>query len=96
LQHLIDSELSGPVNLTAPAPAPNLAVIRALTSALHRPSLVPAPAFMLRIVLGEFGDEVLASQRVLPNQLIGSGFSFQHPTLEAAASWVTARRQPIN
>jgi uncharacterized protein (TIGR01777 family) len=91
LQHLIDSELTGPVNLTAPAPAPNAEVIRALAAARHRPALVPAPAFALRIVLGEFADEVLGSQRVMPEQLSNSGFTFQHPTLQSAAAWVTAR-----
>lgn len=89
LQYLLESELAGPVNFTAPAPAPNIEVIRALTSALHRPALVPAPAFALRLILGEFAGEVLASQRVLPKQLIDSGYTFQHPTLEAAAAWVT-------
>jgi len=91
IQHLLDSDLSGPMNLTAPTPAPNIAVIRSLTSALHRPTLIPAPAFALRIILGEFANEVLCSQRVVPAGLINSGFTFQHPTLEAAAGWVTAR-----
>jgi uncharacterized protein (TIGR01777 family) len=91
LQYLIDSELTGPVNLTAPAPARNKEVIRALASALHRPSLVPAPAFALKLVLGEFSSDVLGSQRVLPDQLTSSGFTFQHPTLAAAATWMTTK-----
>jgi uncharacterized protein (TIGR01777 family) len=92
LQHLIESDLAGPVNLTAPAPARNIEVIRALTSALHRPALVPAPAFALRLLLGEFAGEVLASQRVLPDRLTGSGFAYQHATLPGAAEWVTKKR----
>jgi uncharacterized protein (TIGR01777 family) len=91
LQHLITSELTGPVNLTAPEPARNIEVIRALTSALHRPALVPAPAFALRIVLGEFASDVLGSQRVVPEQLLASGFTFQHQTLQSAANWVTSK-----
>lgn len=91
LQYLIDSDLAGPVNLTAPAPARNIEVTRALTSALHRPSLLPAPAFALRIVIGELAGEALGSQRVVPQQLIDSGFTFQHPTLATAASWATAQ-----
>ncbi len=91
LQHLIDTDLAGPVNLTAPAPAPNAEVIRALTSALHRPSLLRAPAFALRAVVGEFAGDVLGSQRVVPSRLLASGFTFRHPTLEIAASWVTGR-----
>jgi uncharacterized protein (TIGR01777 family) len=91
LKYLIDSELAGPVNLTAPNPAPNAEVIRALTSALHRPSLLRVPAFALRLVVGEFANDVLGSQRVIPRRLIDSGFTFQHATLEAAASWVTSK-----
>jgi len=91
LQHLITSELAGPVNFSAPNPARNIEVMRALTSALHRPCLLPVPAFALRIVIGEFAGEVLASQRMVPEKLTASGFTFQHPTLESAASWVTAK-----
>ena len=91
LQYLIDSDLAGPVNLTAPAPARNKEVIQALASALHRPSLIPAPAFALKLVLGEFASDVLGSQRVLPDQLTSSGFTFQHPTLAAAAAWMTTK-----
>lgn len=91
IEHLVDSGLAGPVNLTAPAPAPNIEVIRALAAALHRPAFVPAPALALRIVLGEFADDILSSQRVVPEQLLGSGFTFQHPTLESAAAWTTTR-----
>lgn len=91
LQHMLDTGIAGPVNVTAPTPARNAEVIKALTSALHRPTLVPAPAFALRAVLGEFSAEILASQRVVPDELIRSGFTFEHPTLESAAAWVTAR-----
>jgi uncharacterized protein len=91
LQHLIESDLVGPVNLTGPEPAHNAEVVRAIAKALHRPALVQAPAFALRIVLGEFAGEVLGSQRVLPGQLTASGFGFEHPTLDAAARWITAR-----
>ena len=91
MQYLIDSDLAGPVNLTAPNPARNIEVIRALASALHRPALLPAPAFALRLVLGEFAGEILGSQHVLPQRLLESGFRFEHPTLDAAAAWVTAK-----
>jgi uncharacterized protein (TIGR01777 family) len=87
LLHLLDSDLSGPVNLSGPDPARCIQVIRALASTLHRPALVPAPAFALRLVLGEFAGDILASQRVVPAELARSGFTFQHSTLEAAARW---------
>jgi uncharacterized protein len=91
LKHMIESDLVGPVNLTSPEPARNAEVLRAIAKARHRPALVTAPAFALRIVLGEFAGEILASQRVMPGQLTSSGFGFEHPTLEAAARWLTAR-----
>lgn len=89
LAWLVEQPLTGPVNLTAPAPARQRDVARALGAALHRPAVVPAPAAALRIVLGEFAGEVVASQRVVPSALQRSGFSFDHPDLEAAARWVT-------
>jgi uncharacterized protein len=91
LQHLINSDLAGPVNLTSPATAPNIEVMRALAKAVHRPALVPAPAFALRMVLGQFAEDILASQRVVPTRLVESGFTFQHPSLESAASWASAK-----
>jgi hypothetical protein len=91
LVHMITSDLAGPVNMTGPAPEHNADVIRAIARALHRPALVPAPAFALKIVLGEFANDVLSSQRVLPAQLTGSGFTFQHATVDDAAAWLTAR-----
>jgi len=91
LQHLIESDLTGPVNLTAPNPAHNIEVIRALAGARHRPALLPAPAFALRIVLGQFAGEILSSQRVMPGRLLDSGFRFEHAALASAAAWTTSR-----
>lgn len=88
LTYLLQSDLSGPVNLTAPEPARNADVIRAIGRAAHRPTLLPAPAFALRIVLGEFAEEVLGSVRVLPARLTASGFGFRHQTLPEAAEWL--------
>ena len=91
LKHMIESDLVGPVNLTSPESARNAEVLRAIAKALHRPALVPTPALALRIVLGEFAGEILASQRMVPDQLTASGFGFEHPTLEDAARWLTTR-----
>lgn len=84
LQFLLTSEVSGPVNLTAPEPVTNAEVTRVMGKVLHRPTLLPAPAFALKIVLGEFAREPLGSQRVLPHVLEKAGFTFEHPTIEAA------------
>lgn len=82
--------LAGPVNLTAPHPERNRDVVAALAHALRRPAVLPVPAAALRLVLGEFAGEVLASQRVLPAALSGAGFTFRHPGIGAAAADLVA------
>ncbi|MEU0633695.1 TIGR01777 family oxidoreductase [Streptomyces sp. NPDC005989] len=85
LRHILDTEsLSGPVNLTGPDPVTNREVTAAMGRVLHRPTLFTAPAPALRIALGDFAEDVLASQRVLPGQLLDSGFVFAFPGIDAA------------
>ncbi|MBH1933543.1 TIGR01777 family oxidoreductase [Streptomyces sp. AV19] len=85
LRHALDTEtLVGPVNLTAPLPVTNREVARVMGRVLHRPALLPAPAPALRLALGGMAADVLASQRVLPGRLLGSGFEFAHPDIESA------------
>lgn len=85
LRHLLDTpELSGPVNLTAPDPVTNREVTAAMGRALHRPALFPVPAPAIRLVLGEFAEDVLGSQRVLPRRLLDSGFRFAFPGIDGA------------
>lgn len=75
----------GALNLTAPNPVPNAEFARALGAALHRPALVPAPAFALRLLLGKMADAlVLGGQRVLPEKALSLGFRFGYERLEAA------------
>ena len=77
--------ITGPVNIVAPAPVTNAEFTSTLGRALHRPTIVPAPAFALRAALGVMADEVLlASARVVPEQLTEAGFQFQHPRLDSA------------
>ena len=77
--------LVGPVNVTSPHPATNAEFTRALARQLHRPAMLPAPAFALRLALGEMADEaLLASTRAVPAKLMGAGFEFARPTIEAA------------
>lgn len=76
--------LEGPVNLTAPTPVTNRSLTRAIGRTLHRPSFMPAPAFAVRLVLGEFGSVILNGQRVVPCALQNSGFDFNFPTVGAA------------
>ncbi len=77
--HLLESKVSGPVNLTSPNPVTNQEFTSALARALHRPALFPAPAFALKIALGGFSTEILGSKRVLPNVLTEDKFTFDFP-----------------
>lgn len=83
--HCLENEsVTGPVNLTAPNPVRNEDFARTLGDVLNRPSAVPVPAFALKLVLGSEAAQqlVLASQRVMPDKLLASGFEFEHPGIE--------------
>jgi len=85
ITHLMDHpELSGPFNLTAPKPVQNRELSRSLGRALGRPSWIPVPGFMVKLLMGEFGSVILKGQRVLPGKLLENGFSFCFPDLEGA------------
>jgi hypothetical protein len=85
LQFLLEQDqLSGPVNLTGPAPVRNAEVASALARQIGRRWLPPVPAFAIKALLGEFSTEILGSARVLPRVLEESGFVFQDPTIESA------------
>jgi uncharacterized protein (TIGR01777 family) len=77
-------DVSGPLNAVAPEPVDNATFTRELGAALHRPALLPAPAFALRVALGEAAGVVLASQRVVPARAVQAGYRFAHPTLAGA------------
>lgn len=80
-----NSGLRGPVNVVSPNPARNEEFTRVLARILHRPAIFPAPAFVLRLMLGEMADALLlASQRVLPQKLVDANFRFQYAELEPA------------
>jgi NAD dependent epimerase/dehydratase family enzyme len=80
---LVTKGLSGPVNLVAPNAVRNVDYTRVFAKALKRPAIFPAPAFVLRLALGEMADELLlASQHVTPRALQESGFEFAHPDLD--------------
>jgi uncharacterized protein (TIGR01777 family) len=78
------ASLGGPVNGTAPEPERNADFTRKLAKAVHRPAIIPAPPFALKLLLGEFAGVVLASQRAVPRALLESGFKFRYPALETA------------
>jgi uncharacterized protein len=83
--------LSGPLNLAAPTPVTNLEFTRVLGRVLHRPAVLPAPAFALRLAFGEMADAtILASVRTMPAHLDAAGFVFEYPELEAGLRAVLA------
>ncbi|WP_295693053.1 TIGR01777 family oxidoreductase [Lapillicoccus sp.] len=85
LAHLVDHpDVTGPVNLVGPDPVPQIEVSRELGRQLHRPAILPAPAFALRIIVGGFASDILGSQRVMPTVLAASGFTHEQSTLAAA------------
>lgn len=74
----------GVFNGTAPQPVTNREFTRALGRAVHRPAVIPVPAFGLRLALGEFAEFLTASQRVLPQAMQQAGFEFRFPSIDAA------------
>ena len=92
LRFLIDTpSLRGPFNCTAPEPVRNAELAKALGRQLHRPAVLPAPAFMIKFVLGEFGTVLLGSQRAVPQKLESAGFTFRYPDIDAALGEIAPR-----
>ena len=87
------SSLSGPVNMTGPAPVTNAEFTTALGSAVNRPTPMVLPGFAVRAALGEFAEEgLLIGQRAIPAALERAGFEFHHNTIGEALGYATARR----
>ena len=82
---VLENDLAGPVNLASPNPATNVQFVRALGEALGRPTVFPLPAFVVRTVFGEMGEDMLLEgQRVLPARLLDAGFRFTRPDVGIA------------
>ena len=92
VSHLLtDAAVSGPVNLTAPHPVTNREFAAAVGRRLRRPSLLPTPAFALRLALGEMADAlILNGQRVIPERAEALGYRFQYATVAAALAAIFA------
>lgn len=79
-----ESTVRGAFNATSPFPVTNREFTRALAEAVHRPAILPIPAFALRWIFGEMSEVLLASQRAIPDAAQRAGFVFQHPDIFAA------------
>ena len=85
IRFIIDHpKLHGPINFCSPHPIRNRELTRMLARALARPAIIKVPAFILRFLLGEFGDTLLVSQRAIPEKLIQNGFEFKFGRIENA------------
>jgi uncharacterized protein (TIGR01777 family) len=84
LAALGDDAWTGPVNAVAPQPVRNRELTRELARALHRPALLPIPAFALRAALGEFSGQLLDSRRCAPQAALARGFAFAHTEVASA------------
>jgi hypothetical protein len=84
------SPVNGPLNFCAPNPVRNRELAKTLGQVLSRPAIMPAPAFMVRAVLGEFGNVLLDGQRTIPAKLLSHGFEFQYPDIKSAIQEVVA------
>jgi uncharacterized protein (TIGR01777 family) len=95
LRFLLEQDVRGPVNLVGPTPVTNAEVTAVTGDILHRPTVLPVPGFALKVVLGEFAEDTLASQRIVPAVLAAKGFTWEQPDIRAmiqAARAVTPPR----
>ena len=86
IRYALENEsIKGPLNLVAPEPVTNHDFSKMLGHVLHRPAILPMPAFAARLAFGEMADELLlSSSRVRPSRLLAAGYQFKYPTLNEA------------
>jgi len=83
-----ESTVRGVFNATSPFPVTNREFTRALAEAVHRPAILPVPAFVLKWMLGEMSEVLLASQRAFPDAAQRAGFVFEHPDIFASLAQI--------
>ena len=86
-----NSGVNGPVNFCAPQPVRNKELAAKLGTALNRPAFMPAPAFMIKLLMGEFGESLLNSQRAVPDKLEKLGFKFKYVNMDSALGEIVHR-----
>jgi uncharacterized protein (TIGR01777 family) len=91
---LANASIKGPVNFVAPAPVTNFEFTKTLGKVLSRPTVLPIPAFAIKLLFGEMGEALLlGGQRVAPERLVAAGFEFSYPQLERALAHILAKPQ---
>ncbi len=85
------TDVTGPVNAAAPGEVTNLEFTKTLGRVLKRPTIFPVPRFMLRLLIGQFADILVASSRIAPGRLLDAGFPFHYPDLEPALRHLLGR-----
>ena len=83
---LIEKRLEGIFNATAPKPVSNNEFTKALGKTLHRPTILPLPEFVLKLIFGEAASVLIGSKEVYPKALEKAGFTFSYPTIQASLS----------
>jgi uncharacterized protein (TIGR01777 family) len=91
---LENSSISGAVNLCAPNPVTNAEFTAAVAGVLKKPAVLPAPAFAMKLMLGDLGRSILESQRAVPKVAAARGYEFQHPELTGALRHLMENKNP--
>lgn len=83
-EFIIEKRLEGVYNLCSPLPTTNLELTKSLAGLMKRPSFLPLPAFVIRLVLSEAASLILEGQRVIPKHLVAKGFDFKYKSIQDA------------
>ncbi|WP_062202095.1 TIGR01777 family oxidoreductase [Demequina salsinemoris] len=86
----LTSDHHGPSNIVAPSPVRDRDLITALSTALGRSPGLPVPAWTMRLAAGPAAEDLLSSQRAVPDVLTRLGFEWNHPRIEDAAQWIAS------
>lgn len=89
-----DASIAGPLNMVAPQVPNQRDLAQAIGREMHRPAILPVPAFVLRIVLWGQADIVLHGRVAVPEKALAAGYEFRHPTVESALRDVLERNAP--
>ncbi len=84
IEALINPKFNGPINATAPSPVSMKEMSKAIGKTLHRPSWLPVPSFVLKLMIGESAQVVLTGQKVIPQKLNDLSYQFQYPDINVA------------